>query len=390
MQFALIGPNALAPASTELLEAIGNVHVLGPRPYEDVPAYLQHASVLIVPHVLSPFTESLDPIKAYECLAVDTPTVATPVAGFRGLNGSITTADSADYVHVLRAVIDRDPSLARSSRDARIPSWSDRAGNFDAALTQASRPHAPKFDPHVRVVYVGHTARASGGELALARLLPALDHLGVDAHVILGEAGPIVDQLRARNITVEVLPFAAEARELHRDRVTLSRLPLRSAALTARYTWQLAQRIKELRPEIVHTNTLKAAIYGGVAGRLAGVPVVWHIRDRIAPDYLPRSSVLALRFLAWVIPQAVITNSRATRATLGALESRAAVVPSPVTYDAVERPIPTTATERSTFTVGIVGRLSPWKGQHVFLEGFAAGVPKRTGTSGHYRRRALR
>ena len=50
-----------------------------------MPGYLQHADVVIVPHVVSPFTESLDPIKAYECLAVGRPTVATPVPGFREL-----------------------------------------------------------------------------------------------------------------------------------------------------------------------------------------------------------------------------------------------------------------------------------------------------------------
>ena len=65
--------------------ATQNVHLLGARPYADVPGYLQHADVVIVPHVVSAFTESLDPIKAYECLAVGRPTIATPVAGFRGL-----------------------------------------------------------------------------------------------------------------------------------------------------------------------------------------------------------------------------------------------------------------------------------------------------------------
>ena len=45
--------------------------------YEVVPSYLQHADVISIPHVVSPFTESLDPIKARECVAVGTPTVAT-------------------------------------------------------------------------------------------------------------------------------------------------------------------------------------------------------------------------------------------------------------------------------------------------------------------------
>ena len=46
------------------------------------PAYLQHADVLVVPHVVTPFTMSLDPIKRYEYAAVGRPVVSTPVTGF--------------------------------------------------------------------------------------------------------------------------------------------------------------------------------------------------------------------------------------------------------------------------------------------------------------------
>ena len=46
-----------------------------------------------------------------------------------------------------------------------------------------------------RVVFVDHTAQRSGGEIALVRLIAALDD--VDAHVILFEDGPLVDDLRA-------------------------------------------------------------------------------------------------------------------------------------------------------------------------------------------------
>ena len=45
--------------------------------------YLQHADVLVVPHVVTSFTDSLDPIKLYEYQAVGRPVVSTPVAGFR-------------------------------------------------------------------------------------------------------------------------------------------------------------------------------------------------------------------------------------------------------------------------------------------------------------------
>ena len=48
-----------------------------------VPAYLKNADVLVVPHVVTGFTDSLDPIKVYEYLAAGLPVVSTPVAGFR-------------------------------------------------------------------------------------------------------------------------------------------------------------------------------------------------------------------------------------------------------------------------------------------------------------------
>ena len=88
------GPDCLAGSESSRLRRLANVHLLGPVPYETVPAFLQHADVVMVPHQVNAFTESLDPIKAYECVAVGRPTVATPVAGFRRLGPPVRTAES--------------------------------------------------------------------------------------------------------------------------------------------------------------------------------------------------------------------------------------------------------------------------------------------------------
>lgn len=128
----LVGPDSLDDASRRALDAAGVIR-LGPRPYSSVPGYMQHASVLIVPHVVSPFTESLDPIKAYESLAVGTPTVATPVAGFRDLDVPIHLADETEYVGVVRALLaDRPENTPR-----RVSSWNDRARAFGEILVRA-------------------------------------------------------------------------------------------------------------------------------------------------------------------------------------------------------------------------------------------------------------
>ena len=90
----LVGPQFAERGQHAPLAARANVTSSGRGPYDDVPAYLQHADVVIVPHVVTPFTESLDPIKAYECAAVGRPTLVTPVPGFDGLGPAIETAEA--------------------------------------------------------------------------------------------------------------------------------------------------------------------------------------------------------------------------------------------------------------------------------------------------------
>ncbi len=194
-----------------------------------------------------------------------------------------------------------------------MPTWSERAEQFLGVLSGTI--HAEPPDRAIRVVFLGHTAIESGGELALVRLLPGLRH--TDAHVVLGADGPLVARSKRPAPTVEVLPFEDAGRTVSRDQVVPGGLSPAAVLATARYVVQLARRLRELQPDLVHTNTLKAALYGGAAARLAGVPVVWHIRDRIADDYLPASTARAVRRLAHVIPNGVITNSRATQRTLG-------------------------------------------------------------------------
>nr|WP_246301227.1 glycosyltransferase [Microbacterium immunditiarum] len=128
----LVGPDALAPPNTELLTTHPDVNVLGPRPFREIPAYLQHATVLIVPHVVDAFTDSLDPIKLYEYRAVGRPIVSTPVAGFRELEGEgILLATRADFPLAVAAAL-RENAPALTVDD--VPDWSDRVDQYAGVL----------------------------------------------------------------------------------------------------------------------------------------------------------------------------------------------------------------------------------------------------------------
>lgn len=228
------------------------------------------------------------------------------------------------------------------------------------------------FAKRARIAFLDHTAVLGGGEIALLHLVQALDSTRFHVVVVLSSDGPLVEKLRAAGIETHVLPLAAsvvEARKDNLDRHALTRG--RDAARLVAYCFRVARFLRRRRVDVLHTNSLKADLIGGVAGRLARVPVLWHVRDRIEDDYLPPKVVRAFRLLCRVLPRAVIANSAATLSTLH--------LPATFNATAVHDGIPLeeeSADGNVEYSggapvVGLVGRISAWKGQHIFIEAAA-------------------
>ena len=135
----------------------------------------------------------------------------------------------------------------------------------------------------LRVAYIDHTARWSGGEVALYNILT---HIGKDINplVILAEEGDLADRLRERQIDVRIVPMDESVRNRGRNTVNLG-APAAALKLLA-YGNKLAPLLKDEQVDCVHTNSLKSALYGAVAAKKAKVPLIWHIRDHIGPPYL--------------------------------------------------------------------------------------------------------
>lgn len=224
----------------------------------------------------------------------------------------------------------------------------------------------------MHVAIVGHTAALSGGELALTRLLPHLTSFDLRVTVVLAEHGPVEEAARRGGAAVVVLPLAGEVRDRSRAQTSSLRGNLSVLLPTLKYVISLRRWLKGNAVDVVHTNTLKAALYGGLAGRAAGLPVLWHIRDRIADDYLPARTVQLVRALSRILPHRIAVNSAATAATLPAqVQGRVQLVP-----DCVDPPAGVLVSREAgprggSFTIGMMGRLSPWKGQDIALEAFA-------------------
>ncbi|GAA3230006.1 glycosyltransferase [Oerskovia jenensis] len=115
------------------------VRLLGARPWTEVPAYLQHATALLVPHLVDDFTDSLDPLKLYEYRAVGRPVVATPVAGFRDARDPrVTVAAPADYPQAVRVALTA-PAATDTHQDDDIPTWDVQGRAMRDVIERARR-----------------------------------------------------------------------------------------------------------------------------------------------------------------------------------------------------------------------------------------------------------
>lgn len=227
-----------------------------------------------------------------------------------------------------------------------------------------------------RVLYIDQTASMSGGELALLSLIQQLDKRLFEPVVLLFEDGPLAGKLDGLAHVI-VLPLDSSVQQMRKEAVGGASAAFSKVSILARYLVSLVRTIRRVQPDIVHTNSLKADILGGIASRVARVPLIWHVRDRIADDYLPHRAVVVFRKLCRIIPQFVIANSQATLDTLylPGTKPRAVIssgfdVNAFAVAGAKRKPL-THVTAADQVEIGIVGRISPWKGQDVFLRAAA-------------------
>jgi len=120
--------------------AAPNVHVLGPRPYRDLPAYVQAFDVGIIPYVLNEHTVAVDPLKLLEYLAAGIPVVTTDLPEVRKYRDAVTIAATPQaFVTAVRDALDApDGSRAARRAVARNHGWDRRARELLGILTEVA------------------------------------------------------------------------------------------------------------------------------------------------------------------------------------------------------------------------------------------------------------
>jgi glycosyltransferase involved in cell wall biosynthesis len=116
----------------------------------------------------------------------------------------------------------------------------------------------------VRVLLLCEYATLNGGEQSMLATLPTLLAAGFEIVVALPADGPLVEELHARGI--RCVPFALFDSAGERLSLPLARQ-------------QLAERIAEVRPALLHANSLAMGRLAGPVARELGLASISHLRD---------------------------------------------------------------------------------------------------------------
>jgi glycosyltransferase involved in cell wall biosynthesis len=207
----------------------------------------------------------------------------------------------------------------------------------------------------MRVLYVNHTSRVSGGEISLLNLLEALPPDCVP--LVACPPGTLAERVQQLEIDVRPIEGTDGSLRLHPLRTPLALAQIGRAAL------QVRRLVAASAAELVHANSIRAGlIVAGAPGSPAANVV--HVRDCLPPG---RASALALRAIGTA--DALIANSAYTRSTLGALSERAHVIHNAVDLARFDRAGLDRDEGRARLGLGagpvlaVVAQITPWKGQ---------------------------
>ncbi|CAN5415918.1 glycosyltransferase family 1 protein [soil metagenome] len=139
-QWVFIGPvwEGARSRDFDALTTTSNVTMTGHVPYEDLPAWLHEADVLVIPYAKNEATNAVFPLKLFEYLATGKPVVSSAIPSITGYSPAIKIARTADgWIRAIEdALRDSEDFKAQRIELARRNNWERRIEEMWAEVTK--------------------------------------------------------------------------------------------------------------------------------------------------------------------------------------------------------------------------------------------------------------
>jgi len=144
--FVLIGS---VRCDADVVSGLQDVHLLGGRPYEDLPRYCRAFDVGLIPFRMNRLTHAVNPIKLREYLAAGLPVISSPMPEVLRYRPAVHTAETVDqFIAVAAAALadgrDRNPASRRAM--VRDEGWRARVAQL-SEIVSAERATPTEVPP---------------------------------------------------------------------------------------------------------------------------------------------------------------------------------------------------------------------------------------------------
>lgn len=224
----------------------------------------------------------------------------------------------------------------------------------------------------MKILFYNHTGKVSGAERVLLMILKGLERSRFEPVLLCPETGPLQTLATEVGVTCRTLPALDARFTLRVDRLL-------------KYFWsfvvvmsQLRREVKNANPDLVHANSIRSGLVATTATLGLSTKVVWQLHD-LLPSHPLSSAIRCFAFLFARAPMIAVSQSVAVNfaGRLFSLRNRIRVILNGIDVDRFVISEVTRAAKRAElqlsndeFAVGIVGLITPRKGQLELLQAF--------------------
>lgn len=220
----------------------------------------------------------------------------------------------------------------------------------------------------IKILYLHAGAEMYGADKVLLDLVRRLDKKLYEAHVILPNDGPLVQQLKQHNIKVDTIPYPILRRKHFNIKGIITYIKD-----YIKYSKSLTAYAKNNNIDLIHNNTT-AVLEGIYISKKLNKPLIWHVHEIIVK---PKIISNVINFLMGRYADKIVTVSHAvaTHIKQSRFIKDAQV---DVIYNGVDNEIYRKINinhlyekfkiSDNTYVIGMIGRVNAWKGQDDFLD----------------------